>query len=200
MDLVDSMAFWTLSDLLDEVRLPLRVFHGGLGLFNAHGIPKPSYLALTLLNRLGDTILGRGEGWIMTRQGDEIQILLYHLVFLDHLASQATDFSSEFTGNVYALFEEKPNYSYSIQLQDCLPKYRTRRYEINRKCGSAYDAWTAMGAVAELRSDEIAYLHAMAVPRMSVQEIEAENGEIHLDALLPPNGCQLIILEPVNHE
>lgn len=195
-ELVDSMAFWTLSDLLDEIKTPVAGFHGGMGLFHFLGIPKPSYLALTLMSKLGDQVVAKGDGWIITRQGELIQILLYHLVFLDQLAQQATDFTSEFTGNVYALFEEKPMIHYAITMKNVKNSYRLNRYEINRKNGSAYDTWSAMGAVKDLRKEEISYLNATSVPKISSGKVTANEGKIHIDAILPPHGCQLIILEP----
>lgn len=195
-ELVDSMAFWTLSDLLYEIKTPVTGFHGGMGLFHSPGIPKPSYLALTLMSKLGDQVVAKGDGWIITRQGELIQILLYHLVFLDQLAQQATDFTSEFTGNVYALFEEKPMIHYAITMKNVKNSYRLNRYEINRKNGSAYDTWSAMGAVKDLRKEEISYLVASSVPKISSGEVTANEGKIHIDAILPPHGCQLIILEP----
>ncbi len=194
---VDSMAFWALSDLLDEIRTPVTGFRGGMGLFHMPDIPKPSYLALCLLTRLGKEAVARGDGWIITRQGETIQILMYHLVFLDQLAQQATDFTSEFTGNVYALFEEKPMIQYAVTLQNVKESYRLTRYEINRKSGSAYDAWSAMGAMGELRKEEILYLRAAAVPKISSAEVFSKEGTLRIDAMLPPHGCQLIVLEPM---
>lgn len=198
MNLVDSLTFWTLSDLLDEIRLQPKAFHGGMGLISAHGIPKASYLALKVLNELGDLVIGRGEGWIVTKRGRSIRILLYHLVFLDQLASQATDFSSDFNGDVYTLFEEKPAMDYTITLCDTEEKYRMCRCEINRKYGSAFDVWGRMGSVSELRREEIEYLKSASVPRLSVCDVDCEDHKLVLDAMIPPNGCQLIILEPVD--
>lgn len=194
--LVDSMAFWTLSDLLNEIKVPVTAFHGGMGLFHSPGIPKPSYLALELMHKLGDRVVARGDGWIVTRRGEHIQILMYHLVYLDQLAQQVTDFSSEFTGNVYALFEEKPMIRYAISLENMRQSYRLTRYEINRKYGSAYDLWSAMGASSDMRREEIAYLRTMAVPKLSSSDITAKDGRVTIEALLPPHGCQMIILEP----
>ncbi|MBR1821911.1 MAG: AraC family transcriptional regulator [Clostridia bacterium] len=195
--MVDSMAFWTLSDLLNEIKMPVTAFHGGMGLFHAPGIPKPAYLALRLMHQLGNQVIAQGDGWIVTRRGELIQILMYHLVYLDQLAQQVTDFTSEFTGNVYALFEEKPMIRYEITLENMGEKYHLTRYEINRRYGSAYDVWSAMGAMSDMRREEIDYLRTASVPKLSSADIAAEDGRLCLEALLPPHGCQLIILEPM---
>jgi xylan 1,4-beta-xylosidase len=52
--LVDSMSYWTFSDVFEEqgvVKLP---FYGGFGLVAAGGLPKPSFNAFKVLHLLGD--------------------------------------------------------------------------------------------------------------------------------------------------
>jgi xylan 1,4-beta-xylosidase len=53
-DLVEAYAFWTFTDLFEENYFPSVPFHGGFGLLNLHGIPKPTYRAVELLHRLGN--------------------------------------------------------------------------------------------------------------------------------------------------
>lgn len=52
-DLVDGYAFWGVSDIFAEDYFPSVPFHGGFGLLNLHGIPKPTYRAFELLHGLG---------------------------------------------------------------------------------------------------------------------------------------------------
>jgi xylan 1,4-beta-xylosidase len=58
MDLsLGCYSFWTFSDIFEECGLSSVPFHGGFGLLNIHGIPKPSYRAFELLSRLsGDRL------------------------------------------------------------------------------------------------------------------------------------------------
>ncbi len=51
--LVEGYSFWTFSDIFEENYFPSRPFHGGFGLLNLHGIPKPTYRAFELLHALG---------------------------------------------------------------------------------------------------------------------------------------------------
>jgi xylan 1,4-beta-xylosidase len=51
--LVQGYSFWTFSDIFEERYFPSRPFHGGFGLLNLHGIPKPVYRAFELLHELG---------------------------------------------------------------------------------------------------------------------------------------------------
>ena len=52
MGLVNGYSFWTFTDIFEEAGLCSIPFHGGFGLLNLHGIPKPSYWAFQMLSQL----------------------------------------------------------------------------------------------------------------------------------------------------
>ena len=58
LGLLDCYSFWTFSDIFEEGGLSSIPFHGGFGLLNIHGIPKPSYRAFQLLSHLKGERLG----------------------------------------------------------------------------------------------------------------------------------------------
>jgi xylan 1,4-beta-xylosidase len=80
-DLVQGYSFWTFSDIFEENYFPSLPFHGGFGLLNLHGIPKPVYRAFELLHRLGTELVPvdgsheTAEVWV-TRQQDAAVILM----------------------------------------------------------------------------------------------------------------------------
>ena len=43
--LVQGYSYWTFSDIFEENYFASLPFHGGFGLLNIHGIPKPAYRA-----------------------------------------------------------------------------------------------------------------------------------------------------------
>ena len=49
-----GLQYWTFSDIFEENYFPSVPFHGGFGLLNIDGIPKPVYRAFELLHRLGN--------------------------------------------------------------------------------------------------------------------------------------------------
>lgn len=55
--LVEAYSFWTFTDIFEENYFPSKPFHGGFGLMNIHGIPKPTYRAYQLLHELDAEIL-----------------------------------------------------------------------------------------------------------------------------------------------
>ena len=52
--LVDGYSFWTFSDLFEESGQFAAPFHGGFGLQNIYGIPKPTYRVFEMLHQMGD--------------------------------------------------------------------------------------------------------------------------------------------------
>ncbi|MEO8475170.1 MAG: cellulase family glycosylhydrolase [Chryseolinea sp.] len=54
---VEGYSYWTFSDLFEENYFSSIPFHGGFGLLNIYGIPKPAYRAFQLLHNLGNSTL-----------------------------------------------------------------------------------------------------------------------------------------------
>ncbi len=79
--LVEGYSFWTFSDIFEENYFPSVPFHGGFGLLNLHGIPKPTYRAFELLHRLGteqllvDGLHATVDAWAIP-QGNRLTFML----------------------------------------------------------------------------------------------------------------------------
>ena len=65
--LVDSLAYWTFTDVFEEHGGGDGAFHGGFGLINYQGIVKPAFHAYRFLNQLGEEEIFRHEGFLATR-------------------------------------------------------------------------------------------------------------------------------------
>ena len=52
---IEVLSYWAFSDVFEEMFFPVanESFHGGFGLINLHGVPKPSFRALQLLHETG---------------------------------------------------------------------------------------------------------------------------------------------------
>lgn len=78
---VEGYSFWTFTDIFEENYFPSIPFHGGFGLLNLHGVPKPVYRAFQLLHALGTEqlpVVGKHEtvdAWIV-RKGRSITVFL----------------------------------------------------------------------------------------------------------------------------
>ena len=84
-DELDSFGYWVLTDWIEETQPSKEQFHGGLGLFTQDGIKKPHYYAFDFMNKLGDLLIDKGNGYFITKSYGKIQILLYNYEHFNHL-------------------------------------------------------------------------------------------------------------------
>jgi xylan 1,4-beta-xylosidase len=108
----EGFSFWTISDIFEELSLPgerwinrRATFHGGFGLFNIDGVPKPTYWAFVLLNRLDDDMLSSefsdkpfGVDVLATRSDKRLSVLLWnyhHPLFPERVKDLSVDLKIE---------------------------------------------------------------------------------------------------------
>ena len=78
---VDGYSYWTFTDIFEENYFPSIPFHGGFGLLNLYGVPKPVYRAFQLLHALGTEqlpVIGTHDtvdAWVV-RKGRSITVFL----------------------------------------------------------------------------------------------------------------------------
>jgi xylan 1,4-beta-xylosidase len=74
--LVDTMSYWTFSDVFEEQGVVKTPFYGGYGLIAEGGIPKPAFNTFKLLHKLGDRrIAVDSDSILLTRRSDGTLIL-----------------------------------------------------------------------------------------------------------------------------
>lgn len=190
---VDSIGYWTFTDIMEETKAGISHFHGGFGLINKDGLKKPSYYAYYLLSKLGDRIIAQGEDYIVTKSKDDIQILAYNFAYFDDLFLNG-DVSALSETERYLVFEEKPTIEIEIDLSGLNGRYKVTRYMLNREHGSVFDKWVEMGAPENMTEEELEFLKGQATPKMSVEYVEVE-GTYKTKAYLPVHGVELITLE-----
>jgi xylan 1,4-beta-xylosidase len=177
--LVEGYSFWTFSDIFEENYFPSVPFHGGFGLQNLHGIPKPAYRAFQLLHRLGESCLNvAGEhptvdAWVV-RNGADVTILLVNFALPRHpVDGQQVSFTLAHA-----------------------PKPESARIErIDADHANAKGRWQAMGAPEYLSSTQVAQLTAASELQESAQRFEYRNGVIRFEVQLPPLAVAAVTLE-----
>lgn len=91
--LVKGYSYWTFTDIFEENYLSSIPFHGGFGLMNINGIPKPAYRAYELLHKTGNRILpveGKHKTvdvWV-TRNNNSLFITLTNFALPKHRIKQ----------------------------------------------------------------------------------------------------------------
>lgn len=67
LGLVNSLSYWTFTDIFEEKGGGASIFHGGFGMINFQGIVKPAYHAYRMLHQLGNEKLYQGEYLFVSR-------------------------------------------------------------------------------------------------------------------------------------
>ncbi len=196
MDALEGFGYWSLTDWMGEAPLPEEMFFGGLGLFTAGGIPKAAFYTLTLLSKLGNQLLGRGDGWFLTKNGAGYQVILYNYRHFSQLYAAGEKFDMTFHDR-YTPFAPEQSMDFHIRLNGLENGgYTVRETVVNRKYGSAFDQWLRMGGTELDGADELECLRMRAAPQITKYTAEAKQHTLELDAMLEMLEVRLIEVFP----
>ncbi|MCT2536730.1 helix-turn-helix domain-containing protein [Aquibacillus koreensis] len=187
---VKGMGFWTFTDIFDEFQLEQPLFHGGFGLMTYNGIKKAGYHAFYFLSKLGDYLVTKLEDMIVTKSGEDYQILLFNYSHPNHLY-RSFDYSQLSPTSRYKVFEDERVKSIQLTLEGLHGEYIIKKQYVNRHQGSSYDAWVDTGAPSDMDDDTINYMKGRAEPGVKIQHISAQNN-YRLETFLHPHEIQLI--------
>lgn len=188
--LAAGISYWAYNDDLGEIHLSPDTFHGGPGLCTMNGIKKPSFYAFELLSRLGRYLIAQGDGYAVTRNDHDIQILFYNYCHYSVLYAKGENFNESFSNRYDAFLNQKSRHC-SLLLTD-LPsrRYLCTTRILNREHGSAFDQWVDMGMITIITQEELDYIKGTSVPQMKVRIVFPENGNLRLTReLLPFEVC-----------
>ncbi|MDW8307857.1 MAG: hypothetical protein RMK20_00635 [Verrucomicrobiales bacterium] len=155
----DSFFYWVASDIFEESPLPHAPFSHTYGLLTIHGIPKATANAFRLLERMrGPRIAVEHTGPIptfcgavATREGESIQVLLWHDVPPGRAAA------ATWRG---VLKLARPRDSAGAD------QWVATTSHIRSGAGSAFEAWEALGRPETLSPVQLKYLRQCAEPAM----------------------------------
>jgi xylan 1,4-beta-xylosidase len=193
----DILTFWSLSDIIEEGLTESKLYHGGLGLLTYNRLKKPSYNAFSLLSKLGDNLIKKGEDYIITSKNNNYQIMVFNFVYFDELFMSGDKSLLEYH-NRYNIFRNS-NLNKEISLVLSMPSgnYRIKRWNLNRNSGSTFDAWQSMGAPEQINPDIYDYLKAKEIPEIKVSTEEVKK-ELMLSVSVPPHGILLIEIDKIS--
>lgn len=169
-----TMGYWIMSDLVENYSFNEFLDSGGYGLLTRDGIKKPSYYVYYLLNKLGNQVLLRSERYIVTRSGENLQILLFN--------------------HVHGEEEAEESIFFNLNIKSIDGKYKETVYTLDRDNGSAYDQWMRLGKTIDLSIEELDYIKRLSVPRINIGE-RVFDGTYLENIRIAPNGIKLIVLE-----
>jgi xylan 1,4-beta-xylosidase len=176
---VAGTSFWTFSDVFTEHGTPAAPYHGGFGLMNQYGIPKPSYRAFELLHDLGDELLTSDgvhttvDAWF-TRRGHRVTVLI------SNHAQPGVDICTERV-DLRVVHEGAPRGAVIRRVDD--------------QHGNAKSVWQQIGAPTYLDSETIALLESASAIGSSIVPFKHEDGVTHVGVSLPAHGIALVRLD-----
>jgi len=193
---VDSMSYWTFTDIFEESAPRFTPFHGGFGLLNLQGIKKPAYFAYRYLAQLGnqDVTSDDPQSWI-TRSGDgSVQALVW-----DYTPVVAPK------GQIDQVFykQELPAQSkgkLSLELNH-VPngKYRVAMYATGYNRNDAFTAYVRMGLPSQITRAQVDTLNKLASGRPEfITEVTITDGKYRYEWPLLENDVKFVVLTPIN--
>ena len=186
---VESLGFWTFTDVFEENGPGKSPFHGGFGLMNVDGIKKPAYWGYWMLNQLGDEILSITDHSIITRNGDDYQVLVYNYCYYrDEFAKGDRSALSETSrDNVFQNKVLPVDMAFKLK-----GKYQQTVYTLD-KSTSALHNWIDMGAPKYPTQAEIAQLKRLSRPTEGVSVVDA----FHFHGHLASQEVKLFLLKKI---
>jgi xylan 1,4-beta-xylosidase len=180
--LVDSMSYWTFSDVFDEQGVEKSVFYGGFGTIAQRNIPKPAFNAFALLHKLGAVRLPlQSDSALATRRKDgHLAIALWNYAPPDGTGEQYTTPGAPGAAK-----------HFSIDLKGLAPGAKATVWRLDRDHGNVLKAYDAMGRPAFPSRKQIVELRA-AGKLPAPQVVAVDGGKLEL--AVPTHGLALVEL------
>ncbi len=168
--LVDSMSYWTFSDVFEEQGVVKQPFYGGYGLIAEDGLPKPSFNAFKVLHKLGNERLeNSSESALVTRRPNRTLVIAAWNLFLPETAGSAK--------------------TVTVKISGPSARHRAFIYRVDSTHGSLLAAYKQMGSPKYPTPGQIDELRRAAeLPKPEIQTLS--KGQFTLT--LPPQSLAVI--------
>jgi len=184
-DAADTLCWWVASDIFEEAPLPTAPFTCTYGLLTPQGIPKASFNAFDLMNRMtGFRMTFRFDaepppacGGYATEEGGVTRVLLFNQHLLEHA--------------------EQRTWRDAISVAAPAARYRIITVHVGAGAGSAHETWERIGSPLNPTRGEMDLLRAHSQPDYKAWIAAAANGTLTLDVELGPDELLYIDIAPV---
>ena len=178
-DLVETLSYWTFSDLFEESDIPRAFFHGGFGLLARDGIPKPTFHLFAFFQKLGGSVHHRTDRCLTTWTPSGAALLAWNPV----LASREDD---------------------RVTVEESLPwaggPALVRRRRVHDGAANPWAVWNQLGRPRFPDRETVDFLRLAAVPLVEVTKVEPVGGILNLRIVLEKNEITLVELLPYRDE
>lgn len=187
----DSLSYWTFTDHFEEDGAGDSLWHGGFGLLNLQGLPKPSFHAYRFLHRLGERLIAQGPGYAVTRHRSGGAVtLLYHY---PPEAAQTPPLCKTVDRACAFLRRGRPR-RVELRLRGLRPLASFRVERVGASAGWSRGAWEKMGSPDYPSVSQCVRIEAAARPALSTCRADS-HGRLSLSLNLSP--WELVIVEEI---
>lgn len=189
--LVDSLSYWTFTDIFEEHRGGDAAFHGGFGLITFQNVAKPAFHAYRMLNALGDELISRFEGGIVTRKSvdQKLVVLAYHY---PPEIKTALPLAINKPEVAVAVAETGSPALFELKLDQLAPNTCFAIETLDRDHGSVVEAWHQAGAPHSPSRELTRELQQSAWETEKEVARADENGVLQISKELQPWALVLI--------
>jgi xylan 1,4-beta-xylosidase len=192
---VDSMSYWTFTDIFEELGPRFTPFHGGFGLINLEGIKKPSFHAFKFLSRLKgeDVETNDAQSWVTKAKDGAIAAVVWDyspVVPPNNLTDQVyykQELPTTDKGRLTLKLKGIPNGTYKLAI-----------YQIGYQQNDAFTTYLKMGSPKQITPAQVETLNKVSSGApISQSQIAIKDG--HWTKMLPlrANDCYEVVLTPV---
>jgi xylan 1,4-beta-xylosidase len=180
LGLLDCYSFWTFSDIFEEAGFSSVPFHGGFGLLNIHGIPKPSYRAFQMLERL---------------KGDRLEVAVQEAgATVDCVASRSPEGVTILVSNHQVPRSPIRAERVSILIEGIKGIRSASLQRIDETHANPEKAWVDMGSPTYLDREQIQTLMRASETVAEPVEWAADGNGVSIDLLIQPQSVAAISL------
>jgi xylan 1,4-beta-xylosidase len=153
--LVQGMSYWTYTDLFEEPGPPPTPFHGGFGLLNREGIPKPAYFAYKYLHAVrGNEIPLQDSQAFAAVDNGNVAAVIWDFQQPQQKVSNRPFYSR--------FFPATPALSLHVSVRNLSSgSYRLQVHRTGFRANDAYSAYIDMGAPRELTPTQLDRLNLL---------------------------------------
>lgn len=174
-----------MDEISKETILSNDTFFGGNGIFTSNYLNKPSFHAFRMLASLGEEIIQRGDGYLVTKWENGFQILLYNPVQ-----------SGEEVLYGKAPQEKLKERKISLNIFNLKADIQITRFDLDKGHGSVFDKWMYLGSPERIDNDHWDLLDEYVQPEVSFY-FGRKSTVFNMVTVVKPNGAVLLRLNYV---
>ena len=188
--LANSLSYWTFTDVFEENGAGNTIFHGGFGMVNYQGIVKPSFHAYRMLNQLGDELLYRRDGIVITRSSKtgKITAIIYNYPSEEKLVPEPGNNMEE----AQAIMDRGTARTISFELKNLKGKSKFKLETLDAENGNPVKAWKQLGSPEPPTKSQVDVLKQKAWGLKQTDLSSDSNGQLNFSEKVSPWAVLLL--------